>query len=76
MQSSISTAAIKAFQVTHGLVSDGIAGPKTKTALVLALSPTATTPPDLIGFGGLSDDVAASGIGSEFGTHKNKRKFG
>jgi len=32
-----STAAIKAFQTTHGLASDGIAGPKTKAALTLAL---------------------------------------
>jgi peptidoglycan hydrolase-like protein with peptidoglycan-binding domain len=32
-----SIAAIKSFQVTHGLTSDGVAGPKTKTALYLAI---------------------------------------
>jgi peptidoglycan hydrolase-like protein with peptidoglycan-binding domain len=31
-----SVAAIKSFQVSHGLTSDGVAGPKTKTALYLA----------------------------------------
>ncbi len=36
----LSQAACKAFQISHGLVSDGVAGPKTKTALVLALSGT------------------------------------
>lgn len=32
------TAAIKAFQISHGLTSDGVAGPQTKTALSLALA--------------------------------------
>ena len=32
-----STAAIKAFQLSHGLTADGIAGPMTKQALTLAL---------------------------------------
>lgn len=33
----LSVAAIKAFQTTHGLVADGIAGPKTKTAIYVAV---------------------------------------
>jgi peptidoglycan hydrolase-like protein with peptidoglycan-binding domain len=32
-----SVAAIKTFQLTHGLVADGVAGPKTKTGLAAAL---------------------------------------
>jgi peptidoglycan hydrolase-like protein with peptidoglycan-binding domain len=32
----LSVAAIKAFQVTHGLTADGVAGPKTKMALSIA----------------------------------------
>ena len=32
----VTVAAIKSFQLAHGLVADGIAGPKTKLALVLA----------------------------------------
>jgi peptidoglycan hydrolase-like protein with peptidoglycan-binding domain len=38
-------AAIKSFQTIHGLTPDGVAGPKTKTALHLATTatPTATT---------------------------------
>lgn len=33
----LSIAAIKAFQTTHGLVADGVAGPKTKTAIYVAV---------------------------------------
>jgi len=33
----MSVAAIKAFQTTHGLAADGVVGPKTKTALYLAV---------------------------------------
>jgi len=36
-----SVAAIKSFQLSHGLVSDGIAGPKTKVALYTAMSQAA-----------------------------------
>jgi peptidoglycan hydrolase-like protein with peptidoglycan-binding domain len=32
-----SVAAIRAFQITHGLLADGVPGPKTRTALTLAL---------------------------------------
>jgi peptidoglycan hydrolase-like protein with peptidoglycan-binding domain len=32
-----SVAAVKAFQITHGLLADGVPGPKTRTALTLAL---------------------------------------
>jgi peptidoglycan hydrolase-like protein with peptidoglycan-binding domain len=35
-----SVAAIKSFQTAHGLVPDGVAGPKTKTALYLASLPS------------------------------------
>ena len=41
----MSTAAIKAFQISHGLTSDGVAGPKTKTALTLALAGAAVSVP-------------------------------
>lgn len=44
-----SVAAIKAFQIGHGLVSDGVAGPKTKAALALAMNPA---PPIAGDFGG------------------------
>ena len=37
----ITTAAIKAFQVVHGLVADGLAGPQTKAAVAVAVA----TPP-------------------------------
>jgi peptidoglycan hydrolase-like protein with peptidoglycan-binding domain len=36
-----SVAAIKSFQTAHGLTSDGVAGPKTKTALYLATAQVA-----------------------------------
>jgi peptidoglycan hydrolase-like protein with peptidoglycan-binding domain len=35
-----STAAVKAFQISHGLAADGVPGPKTMTALTLALNPS------------------------------------
>lgn len=38
-------AAVKAFQIAHGLTADGIAGPQTKTALALALSQVASSSP-------------------------------
>ena len=39
-------AAIKSFQMSHGLAADGVAGPKTKAALAVALgSPVALPPP-------------------------------
>jgi peptidoglycan hydrolase-like protein with peptidoglycan-binding domain len=45
-----SVAAIKSFQTAHGLTPDGIAGPKTKTALYLAVI-QATSQPMATGFG-------------------------
>jgi len=38
-------AAIKTFQTVHGLTPDGVAGPKTKTALYLASTATSGLPP-------------------------------
>jgi peptidoglycan hydrolase-like protein with peptidoglycan-binding domain len=40
----LSIAAIKAFQISHGLTADGIAGPQTKAALALALSSIGPAP--------------------------------
>lgn len=36
----MSTAAVKAFQIAHGMMADGVPGPKTKTALAMALTPS------------------------------------
>ena len=36
----MSVAAIKSFQASHGLAADGVAGPKTKTAIYVAVHPT------------------------------------
>ena len=35
----MSIAAIKSFQASHGLAADGVAGPKTKTAIYVAVHP-------------------------------------
>jgi peptidoglycan hydrolase-like protein with peptidoglycan-binding domain len=56
----ISIAAIKSFQTAHGLTPDGRAGPNTKTALYVALQPSATPP---------SDITASFGFGNEFKHH-------
>jgi peptidoglycan hydrolase-like protein with peptidoglycan-binding domain len=84
-QGPMTTAAVKAFQVSHGLVSDGVAGPKTKTALVLALSP-AIAGSSTVGFGQdpLLDVITGQMLdqnptaGSDFsgGQKKSNRKFG
>lgn len=36
----MSIAALKSFQTSHGLAADGVAGPKTKTAIYIAVHPT------------------------------------
>ena len=38
VQTPQTVAAIKTFQITHGLLADGVAGPKTRTAMTLALT--------------------------------------
>ncbi len=50
----VTTAAIKAFQVVHGLVADGLAGPQTKAAIA-----TATTTPHA--------DLKTPGVNGDFG---------
>jgi hypothetical protein len=75
----ISIAAIKSFQTAHGLTPDGIAGPNTKTALYVALQPSATSGPIASGISDItsatslatppSDITASFGFGNEFKHH-------
>jgi peptidoglycan hydrolase-like protein with peptidoglycan-binding domain len=55
------TAALKAFQVTHALLADGLASPSTKAALAVALSGAIKPPP-------LPAPPATPSVAGEFGT--------